>query len=105
MSYSYIIGKEAACLNYFEQRLAKCRNATERKDLQAVVDTFLRKVARPPRLERGTLCLEGRCSIQLSYGRTPKIGHFRVPFSTLGKAYPEIVPASTKNANSVALKR
>ena len=26
-------------------------------------------VARPPRLERGTLCLEGRCSIQLSYGR------------------------------------
>jgi hypothetical protein len=28
-----------------------------------------------------------------------------VPFSTLGKAYPEIVPASTKNANSVALKR
>ena len=33
-------------------------------------------MARPPRLERGTLCLEGRCSIQLSYGRkrtgTPK---------------------------------
>jgi hypothetical protein len=27
------------------------------------------RVARPPRLERGTLCLEGRCSIQLSYGR------------------------------------
>ena len=27
------------------------------------------EVARPPRLERGTLCLEGRCSIQLSYGR------------------------------------
>jgi hypothetical protein len=26
-------------------------------------------LARPPRLERGTLCLEGRCSIQLSYGR------------------------------------
>ena len=28
------------------------------------------EMARPPRLERGTLCLEGRCSIQLSYGRT-----------------------------------
>ena len=27
-------------------------------------------MARPPRLERGTLCLEGRCSIQLSYGRS-----------------------------------
>jgi hypothetical protein len=27
------------------------------------------KMARPPRFERGTLCLEGRCSIQLSYGR------------------------------------
>ena len=27
------------------------------------------KVARPPRIERGTTCLEGRCSIQLSYGR------------------------------------
>jgi integrase len=30
-------------------------------------------MARPPRLERGTLCLEGRCSIQLSYGRIPFI--------------------------------
>ncbi len=27
-------------------------------------------MARPPRFERGTLCLEGRCSIQLSYGRS-----------------------------------
>ena len=26
-------------------------------------------MARPPGLEPGTLCLEGRCSIQLSYGR------------------------------------
>ena len=29
-------------------------------------------MARPPRFERGTLCLEGRCSIQLSYGRSQK---------------------------------
>src|SRR5213594_4267003 len=29
-----------------------------------------KKMARPPRLERGTLCLEGRCSVQLSYGRS-----------------------------------
>ena len=28
-------------------------------------------MARPPRLERGTPGLEGRCSIRLSYGRTP----------------------------------
>ena len=28
-----------------------------------------KKVARPARFERATLCLEGRCSIQLSYGR------------------------------------
>ena len=28
----------------------------------------------PPRLERGTYCLEGSCSIQLSYGT----GNFRV---------------------------
>jgi hypothetical protein len=27
------------------------------------------KVARPLRFELRTLCLEGRCSIQLSYGR------------------------------------
>lgn len=27
-------------------------------------------MARPARFERATLCLEGRCSIQLSYGRT-----------------------------------
>jgi hypothetical protein len=35
-----------------------------------VLDFQASEVARPPRLERGTLCLEGRCSIQLSYGRT-----------------------------------
>ena len=29
-----------------------------------------RKLARPPRLERGTPGLEGRCSIRLSYGRS-----------------------------------
>jgi hypothetical protein len=34
-----------------------------------VFDIKASEVARPPRLERGTLCLEGRCSIQLSYGR------------------------------------
>jgi hypothetical protein len=28
-----------------------------------------RKVARPERFELPTLCFEGRCSIQLSYGR------------------------------------
>src|SRR6185312_10427588 len=33
---------------------------------------FADDMARPPRFERGTICLEGRCSIQLSYGRTPK---------------------------------
>ena len=36
-----------------------------------------KKVARPPRFERGTLCLEGRCSIQLSYGRSPDSKRFR----------------------------
>ena len=30
----------------------------------------LKTLARPPRFERGTPGLEGRCSIQLSYGRT-----------------------------------
>ena len=30
---------------------------------------ILSEMARPPRLERGTPGLEGRCSIQLSYGR------------------------------------
>jgi hypothetical protein len=30
----------------------------------------LENMARPPRFELGTLCLEGRRSIQLSYGRT-----------------------------------
>ena len=36
------------------------------------------KVARPEGLEPPTLCLEGRCSIQLSYGRTVTLilGHF-----------------------------
>src|SRR6267142_4557406 len=35
-----------------------------------LIPHFRLEMARPPRLERGTLCLEGRCSIQLSYGRT-----------------------------------
>jgi hypothetical protein len=30
-------------------------------------------LATPPRLERGTYCLEGSCSIQLSYGATEVI--------------------------------
>ena len=30
------------------------------------------EVARPARIERATTCLEGRCSIQLSYGRNPE---------------------------------
>jgi hypothetical protein len=30
----------------------------------------IERLVRPPRLERGTPGLEGRCSIQLSYGRT-----------------------------------
>ena len=29
-------------------------------------------MARPPRFEHGTLALEMRCSIQLSYGRIPE---------------------------------
>jgi hypothetical protein len=32
---------------------------------------ILIKMARPARLELATLCLEGRRSIQLSYGRSP----------------------------------
>lgn len=32
------------------------------------IDQIKIKVAIPPGLEPGTLCLEGRCSIQLSYG-------------------------------------
>ena len=31
-------------------------------------------MARPERFELPTLCFEGRCSIQLSYGRVGKIG-------------------------------
>ena len=39
-------------------------------ELMPTAHKSLKNVARPPRFERGTLCLEGRCSIQLSYGRT-----------------------------------
>jgi hypothetical protein len=35
----------------------------------ATFSKSLKIVARPARFERATLCLEGRCSIQLSYGR------------------------------------
>ena len=33
------------------------------------IPTVILKNLRPARFERATLCLEGRCSIQLSYGR------------------------------------
>jgi hypothetical protein len=35
--------------------------------------SVLKRVVRPERLELPTLCSEGRCSIQLSYGRKSKI--------------------------------
>lgn len=41
-------------------------------------NTFLedfKNVVRPARVERATPCLEGRCSIQLSYGRKPTRPH------------------------------
>jgi hypothetical protein len=42
-------------------------------------------LARPPRLERGTLCLEGRCSIQLSYGRDRSIPDYYARLVVKGK--------------------
>jgi hypothetical protein len=42
-----------------------------------------RQMARPAWLEHATLCLEGRCSIQLSYGRFPIISHKRSVPSTV----------------------
>jgi hypothetical protein len=43
-------------------------------------------MARPPRFELGTLCLEGRCSIQLSYGRVGlALPYFRTFGACAGK--------------------
>ena len=44
------------------------------------VRRFAEQVARPERLELPTLCLEGRCSIQLSYGRVCMIKGILLPF-------------------------
>ena len=49
-----------------------------------MVCEFQQKLARPPGLEPGTLGLEGRCSIQLSYGRTPCF----LEFTETGKVLP-----------------
>jgi hypothetical protein len=38
-------------------------------DPMETIRKVLKRLARPARFERATLCLEGRCSIQLSYGR------------------------------------
>src|SRR6266704_4627566 len=50
----------------------------------AVFDSFLemRKVARPGRFELPTLCLEGRRSIRLSYGRLIHSRGFPAPGTT-----------------------
>ena len=55
-----------------------------------------KKMARPARFERTTTCLEGRCSIQLSYGRTP------VKFIKTSKAETQVCILDTE---LVALKR
>ena len=47
---------------------SRCRSA-ERVPRSSKNVVFIGKMARPARLERATLCLEGRRSIQLSYGR------------------------------------
>ena len=52
------------CGNRWTKKCAKSVSALSRG-----IEKRLVLLARPPRLERGTLCLEGRCSIQLSYGR------------------------------------
>ena len=44
-----------------------CRSATGEFTLN--IESFKKKMARPERFELPTLCFEGRCSIQLSYGR------------------------------------
>ena len=45
-------------------------NSLAAEGSEALDDILVLKMVRPPRFERGTLCLEGRCSIQLSYGRS-----------------------------------
>ena len=69
----------------------------------------LPKVARPPRLEPPTLCLEGRCSIQLSYGieRSAKVDrsqggerHFPVAESAIFRSF-----APERSGRSVARYR
>ena len=39
------------------------------REVVALHPVGIENMARPARFERATLCLEGRCSIQLSYGR------------------------------------
>ena len=40
--------------------------------MQAIAN-LLKSMARPERFELPTLCFEGRCSIQLSYGRAVEV--------------------------------
>src|SRR5258706_3039387 len=56
-------------------------------------------MARPARLERATLCLEGRCSIQLSYGRSFE----NQALTNAVFDAPQIVPRSTMNGKAVLL--
>ncbi len=67
-----------------------------------------RRLARPPRFERGAPGLEGRCSIQLSYGRAPAVtGHCttnrppaRRPLGSLGAGEVETAPHEPTGAAS-----
>ena len=50
-----------------------------RDEVSHACHTALQKVARPAGLEPATPGLEGRCSIQLSYGRMWRLVHATAP--------------------------
>ena len=63
------------------------------------VDKLLNSMVRPAGIEPATLALEGRCSIQLSYGRVDTGGAYPVAFAVRRRACLRIIWSGRQNSN------
>src|SRR5882724_4814054 len=71
MENSFTCARAAA--RFFSSRLASSSRFSTARQIVNRQSKIANEMARPARIERATHCLEGSCSIQLSYGRNGQV--------------------------------